>query len=127
VYSQKEIGSRVGGVVLVDKYVFGFHETRAWQCQDLATGQIKWSSNRRALGAGSVIYADGMLFCVGEDRGEVALVEASPDAYKELGRFKLPMASNNRQPNGRVWSHPVISNGLLYVRDQELIFCYKVK
>ena len=129
VWSNKEIGNRQGGVVLVDKSVYGSHELRNWACQDWATGEIKWSSPRArtSLGVGSLIYADGNLICLAEEKGEVALLEASPAEYKENGRFPLPKKSAVRKPRGKVWTHPVLSNGLLFLRDQELLFCYKVK
>jgi hypothetical protein len=55
------------------------------------------------------------------------MLEANPEKYTEISRFTLPRASAIRKSRGGVWTHPVISDGLLYVRDQELIFCYKVK
>ena len=63
----------------------------------------------------------------GGGSGEVALLAASPDGYKELGRFTLPKQSTHRKPSGKIWTHPVVSDGRLYLRDQELVFCYKVK
>jgi len=57
----------------------------------------------------------------------VVLVEASPKAWKEHGRFKLDPQSQIRDSQGRFWTHPVISNGKLYFRDQDLIYCYDVK
>ena len=80
-----------------------------------------------ALGSGSLIYADGCLYCLSAEKGEVALLAASPDGYKELGRFPLPKQSEHRKPDGKVWTHPAISDGKLYLRDQEYVFCYKVK
>ncbi len=129
VWSEKEISNIQGGVVLVDRLVYGYHADRAWECQDFASGKIRWESKRRALGAGSLIAADGLLFCLAQkgDRGDVGLLEAAPDKYVQKGRFTLPEASKLRKPSGRVWTHPVLSNGKLYLRDQELLFCYKVK
>jgi hypothetical protein len=119
--------------VLVGKYVYGCHEDRAWACQDFAEGgESKWDPPRNALGAGSVgsiLCADGRLYCVAEKNktGVVGMLEANPEKYTEISRFTLPRASAIRKSRGGVWTHPVISDGLLYVRDQELIFCYKVK
>ncbi len=126
VYENRMIGSKQGGVVLVDGLVFGYHEDRSWVCQDFATGDVKWESNRRAIGNGSLIAADGMLYCLSE-KGIAALVAASPEKYQEKGRFTLPQQSEHRKPNGKVWTVPVVSGGRLYLRDQEFIFCYKVK
>jgi hypothetical protein len=72
-----------------------------------------------------LIAADGRLYCL-TDAGEVAMLVASPDAFKELGRFPLPKQSKKRKQSGKVWSHPVLSDGRLYLRDQEFVFCYKV-
>lgn len=127
VYSQKEIANRQGGVVLVDGNIYGSHEDRAWTCQDFATGEIKWKSKRNAVGIGSVVYADGHLYVVGEAKGEVALLVASPTDYQEISKFKLPEESKLRKDRGKIWTHPVIADGHLYVRDQELVFCYKIK
>jgi outer membrane protein assembly factor BamB len=125
VYSQPDIASPHGGVVLVDKSLYGNHDLRAWECLDLETGAVKWKSGK--LGTGSLIYADGRLYCLAADKSEVTLVEASPDGYKEHGRFPLPKQSAHRKPQGLAWAHPALSDGKLYLRDQELVFCYKVK
>jgi outer membrane protein assembly factor BamB len=125
VYFKKEIASPHGGVVLVDKSLYGNHDLRAWECLDLESGDVKWKSGK--LGTGSLIYADGCLYCLAADTSEVALAAASPDAYKERGRFTLPKKSAHRKRSGLAWAHPALSDGKLYVRDQEFLFCYKVK
>jgi outer membrane protein assembly factor BamB len=129
VWSEKEISNIQGGVVLVGGYVYGYHAERAWQCQDFASGEVKWAPNRRALPAGSLLAADGMLYCLSEKGGKglVALVAATPAKYTEKGRFSLPEAAADRKSRGGVWTHPVLSDGRLYLRDQELLFCYQVK
>jgi outer membrane protein assembly factor BamB len=127
VYAEREISNNVGGVILVDKYVYGYHATRAWECQEFDTGKVAWTAGRRGLKAGSAVYADGNFYALGEDTGHVALIAAGPKAYKEKARFELPKKSSNRKPGGKIWTYPVISDGKLYLRDQELIFCYQVK
>ena len=72
------------------------------------------------LGKGAVHFADGMLICLEEGSGTVALVEASPKAWTERGRFKLAPQTEKRNPKGKVWTHPVVLDGKLYLRDQEL-------
>jgi outer membrane protein assembly factor BamB len=129
VYSKKEIGNRHSGVLLVDGNVFGYHEERSWVCQAFATGKVKWISKRNALKQGGLIYANGLLYCVAEKsgRGVVALLEPSAKGYKEVSLFPLSARSKLRKDRGGVWTHPVVSDGLLFVRDQELLFCYDVK
>lgn len=130
VYADKFISNMHGGVVRVGKYIYGHHADREWACQDFAEGgDNKWEPPRNAPGAGSLIAADGRLYVLSEKDGSgvAAMLEANPEKYTEISRFTLPRASMIRKPRGGVWTHPVISNGYLYLRDQELIFCYKVK
>ena len=72
------------------------------------------------MGKGAVTYADGRLYLRSEN-GPMALVEATPDAYRETGRFKQP-----RRSNRRAWAHPVVAAGNLFLRDQDLLLCYDV-
>jgi hypothetical protein len=57
----------------------------------------------------------------------VALIEASTQGWKEHGRFRIEPQTKIRSERGKVWTHPVISNGRLYLRDQDIIVCYDVK
>ena len=90
-----------------------------------SAGEIVWSE-KGELGKGAVTCAEGMLYCVDEKEGTVVLAEASPAGWKEHGRFKLTKSSR-RSSKGMVWTHPVVSNGKLFLRDQELLSCYDVK
>jgi hypothetical protein len=118
--------NRDGGVVLVGEHLYGHSESGGWLCQEFKTGKIVWSE-RGKLGRGSVTFADGNLYCCGEKEGVIALVEATPKGWNERGRLRLPQESRLRKPSGCLWTHPVIANGRLYVRDQELLFCFAVK
>lgn len=126
VYGNASLANHHGDVVLVDGHVYGFGEGQGWACQNLESGDIVWSE-RRALRAGAVTYADGRLYCYGEDDGTVVLVPAVTSGWKEQGRFKIPEQSKLRKPNGKIWTPPVVANGKLFLRDQDLIFCYDVK
>ncbi len=114
-----------GGVVRVGDHLYGYSDGPGWVCQNLKSGQEVWAN--KSLGKGSVHFADGMLYCVSEDGGNVALVEATPTGWSEKGRFKLAPQSTRRSPQGRIWTHPVVLDGKLYLRDQELLHCYDVK
>ncbi len=57
----------------------------------------------------------------------VALIEPTPKGWTENSRFKLPKESKRRRPSGCLWTQPVIANGRLYIRDQELLFCFDLK
>ncbi len=126
VYFNKVMKNHHGGVILVDGYVYGHSDGVGWVCQNFQTGEEVWAE-RSALGKGAIAYADGMLYCLAESNGTVALIEASPKGWMEHGRFKLDPQSSLRSPQGRIWTHPVITGGRLYLRDQELLFCYDVK
>ena len=115
-----------GGVILHGNHLYGYSEGGGWVCQDFMTGAEKWAE-RQKLRKGCIAYADGMFYCLGEDDGTVVLIEASPEGWAEHGRFKLQKTSSQRKPQGRIWTHPVICDGKLYLRDQEFISCYNVK
>jgi outer membrane protein assembly factor BamB len=123
VYSNKVMANHHGGVVLVGDCLYGYSDSKGWTCQDLKTGQAKWQDKEK-FGKGSLAYADGQLYLRQEDtsKGTVALIEASPEGFKEHGRFNPPGHSSKNS-----WPHPVIANGKLYLRDQDVLLCYDVK
>src|SRR5262249_2450053 len=116
-----------GGVVRVGDHLYGYSDSKGWVCQDFNTGAIVWQ--HRGFPKGSLTFADGNLYCYAEDSGTVALVEASPSGWTEKGRLTIPQRSKNpsvRKGDKNVWTHPVVANGKLFLRDQELIFVYDV-
>jgi outer membrane protein assembly factor BamB len=124
VYENKVMKNHHGGVVLIGDYLYG-HADPTWVCQNFKTGEAVW--NYRDFGKGAIGAADGMLYCLEEGRGSVALIEASPEGWKEHGRFVLEPQSTIRPNSAGIWTHPVISHGRLYLRDQNYIYCYDVK
>jgi outer membrane protein assembly factor BamB len=124
-YANKNMKNTQGGVVLVNEYIYGYSDGRGWVCQDFKTGKVVW--DKKKLGAGSLTCADGHLYCYAENEGTAALVEVSKTGYQEKGRFEIPQKAKNRAANGKIWTHPVVANGRLYLRDQEWIFCYDIK
>ena len=124
VYENKVMKNHHGGVVLVGNHIYG-HNDNGWVCQDFATGAEVWMN--KSVGKGTVSSADGMLYCLDERTGAVVLVAASPQAWKEVSRFTLSPQSKIRSPKGHIWTHPVISHGKLYLRDQELVYCFDLK
>ena len=125
VYENKVMKNHHGGVILVGEHLYGHSDGPGWVCQNFKTGEEVWS--HRGFGKGAVAYADGMLYCMDENGGNVVLAEASPAGWKEHSRFKLEPQTKIRNPQGRIWTHPVISNGKLYLRDQDLLHCYDIK
>ncbi|HSG72734.1 MAG TPA: PQQ-binding-like beta-propeller repeat protein, partial [Planctomycetaceae bacterium] len=128
VYFNQNMKNHHGGVLLVGDLLYGFSDGLGWTCQDFMSGDIVWNAgrDRSALQKGAVTYADGRLYCVDERTGDVALLEANDKGYEEAGRFSLPKKSPIRPDRAMVWTHPVVVNGKLFVRDQSLVFCYEV-
>ncbi|MCX6924580.1 MAG: polyvinylalcohol dehydrogenase, partial [Verrucomicrobia bacterium] len=91
-------------------------------CVEFTTGNVKWDD--RSIGAAALCYADKRLYLHGEN-GEVALVEATPEAYHEKGRFKP--TDSPECGNSKAWAYPVVANGRLYIRDLGTLWCYNVK
>ena len=125
IYRNKVMKNQHGGVILVDDHLYGYSDAVGWVCQNFMTGEKVWAE-RQALGKGAIAYADGRLYCLEENTGTVALVEASPKGWNEISRFTLSPQTEQRSPRGKIWVHPVIANGKLYLRDQELFFCFDI-
>ena len=117
VYFTRSMNNHHGGVVLVDGYLYGFNDS-ILVCLDFATGKMMWRD--RSVGKGSVTYADGSLYIQGEDN-VIGLADATPSGYREKGRLRIP---DKGYPS---WAHPVISDGRLYVRNQDTILVYDIK
>jgi outer membrane protein assembly factor BamB len=126
VYFARGLPSSIGGSVLVGAYLYGA-AGKGMVAVEFATGKVKWQAE--SIGSGSVAYADGHLYLHGEN-GDVALVEATPEAYREKGRFTPPdQPKRNRLgpfPE-KAWTYPVIANGRLYIRDIGTLWAYDIK
>lgn len=127
VYTNKNMANHHGNVALIGEHVFGFSEGKGWICQAFATGEIVWADKSKLRAAGSMTCADGRIYCYTEDNGTVALIEANTTGWTETGRFVIPKTATSRKPSGRIWTPPVISGGRLFLRDQELLYCFDVK
>jgi outer membrane protein assembly factor BamB len=120
IYADKKLQNHHGGALLVGDHVYFLDEAKM-KCVELKTGKLAWED--KSVGKGSIAYADGHFVVRSEKKpGTVALVEASPAGYKETGRFNPPDASKDK-----IWSHPVIIGGRLYLRDQDVLLCYDLR
>jgi outer membrane protein assembly factor BamB len=120
VYFDNKLPTAIGGAVLIGDQIYGTGQVMI--CADFMTGKVRWTN--RGIGTGSVCFADGRLYVHGEN-GEVALVEATPDEYRERGRFTPP-----EQPgrgNSKAWAYPVVADGRLYIRDWTSLWCFDVR
>ena len=115
-----ELNCLTGGVVYLAGRLYGagYRKNDGWFCVDAATGKTLYA--KRDLPSGSVLYADGRLYCFSE-RGEMALLEPTAKGFKTRGRFGRVI--------GRVrdaWAHPVIHNRRLYLRYHDTLWCHDV-
>ncbi len=119
----KQFQNHHGGMIMLGDYVYAGngHNNGAPICLEWKTGKTQWRE-KRGLGSGSaaVGYADGNLYFRFQD-GTMALIEATPKEYVERGHFKIPDVD---QPS---WSHPVITGGRLFLREQDALYVYDVK
>ena len=120
IYFTPKMPTAIGGAVKIGDYLYGT-TGQGLLCAEFLTSTVKWQE--RAVGAGSVCLADGNLYVHGEN-GDVALVEASPDSYREKGRF-TPSDAPDRG-SSKAWAYPVVANGRLYIRDLGSLWCYDV-
>lgn len=127
VWSSRQIENHHGGVVLIDGALYGANGGNGGGylvCLDFETGEVLWNErdpDKRRVRKGSLAVADGRIYYRTEE-GELILIEPNKNEYVERGRFEQPDRTNKP-----AWSHPVIANGKLYVRDQDVLFCYDVK
>ena len=132
VYTGKIIENHHGGVVLINGHVYGYAErpANAWVCQHIKTGEIVWSMSGQdaGIGKGAVLGIGDRLLCQDERTGLLVVAAASPDGWKEFGRMEFPERTDDDPSRDKsVWTHPVVANGQLYLRDHDLLFCLDLK
>ncbi len=122
-YFDPRLPTANGGFLVVGDYLYGC-TAQAMLCVEFKTGQIKWSD--RGAAPGSLCYADGRLYLHGEN-GDVALVEATPEGYREHGRFTPPDVPKPAKPMEKSWPYPIVADGKLFIRDGDCLWCYDIK
>jgi outer membrane protein assembly factor BamB len=120
VYFESQLPRAIGGSVQVGDYLYGAGGDSV-MCVEFLTGDVVW--RERSIGACGVCYADGMLYLHGEN-GDVALVEATPEEYREHGRFTPPNAPDRGK--SKAWAYPVVADGKLYIFDWGTLWCFDV-
>ena len=117
VYFTRDMRNHHASSVLIGDHLYGF-SSAILTAMDFNTGQVAWRD--RSVGKGSLVYADDRLYLFSEG-GTVGLAEANPSGYREHGRFQI------RAGNLPTWSHPVVSGGKLFLRDQDVVYAYDVR
>lgn len=114
VWSNPRMKNKFNSSVLFNGYVYGLDEG-ILACVNASTGELKWKGGR--YGYGQVLAAENRLIITSEG-GDVALVEATPEAYRELARFEALQ--------GKTWNNPAIAHGRLIVRNTTDMACYQI-
>jgi outer membrane protein assembly factor BamB len=116
VYFTNEMRNHHASSVLIADHLYGFSSS-ILTAMHFDTGTVAWRD--RSVGKGSLVAAEDRLYLYSES-GVVGLAEANPSAYREHGRFQIRTGSRP------TWSHPVVSGGKLFIRDQDTIYAYDV-
>jgi outer membrane protein assembly factor BamB len=114
IWETKSIKPYYNDLVVYNDHLYGF-DGLFFTCVNLETGESKWRA--RGYGNGQcLLLADQGLLLIVSEKGEVALVEATPERHKEIARFKAI--------DGKTWNHPVVAHGKLFVRNGEQVACF---
>jgi hypothetical protein len=118
VYFTRDMRNHHASSVLIGDHLYGFSSSILTALK-FDTGDMAWRD--RSVGKGSLIFADNRLYLYSED-GVIGLADANPAGYREHGRFSLA-----QQSGLPTWSHPIITDGLLIIRDQDNVYAYNVR
>ena len=120
VWKNAEMDNQMGSAIKVGDYVYasGHEAGRFWFCVNWKTGETMYKV--REFAQCNVIFADGMLY-IYSDNGTMNLVKPNPEKLELVSSFKVTMGTREH------WAHPVIHEGVLYLRHGETLMAYKVK
>jgi len=119
-WRNSDILNLMGGLILKDGFIYASSYLQPrWFCIDWQTGETKYIA--RELGGGAIIWADGLFYCYAEREGEIALVDATPEEFRIISKFTVPLGTAEH------WAHPVISNGMLLVRHGDALMAYNIR
>ena len=120
VWNAVELDSRTGHMVKLGDYAYGAGDygKGSWYCIDWKTGKQLYKD--RSIATGAIIAADQMLYCYSE-KGDMALVRATPEKFDLVSKFQITMGTAQH------WAHPVIYKGVMYVRHGDTLMAYAVK
>jgi outer membrane protein assembly factor BamB len=123
-WTDRVLDDHHGGVVLINGYIYGSNwignPKGDWCCIDWKTGKKMWEQTWN--NKGSIISAEGMLYIYEEKNGNVGLLKANPEKFDLVSSFRV-----NQGQAGPYWAHPVIHNGILYLRHTNALMAYNIK
>lgn len=124
VWTDKVLDVHHGGVVLINGYIYGANWLNNadgnWCCIDWNNGKKMWEDHWNCKG--SIIAADGMLYIYDEKRGNVGLLNTASEKFDLVSSFQITQGDA-----GPFWAHPVIHNGILYIRHTNALMAFDIK
>ena len=118
VWDNKDLCHKTGNTMRFGDYVYGSGERTHWHCVNWQTGKTMYSD--QTIGVGSIISADGLLYIYSE-KGEMALVKPNRERFELISKFDVTLGTEQH------WAHPVIFNGVLYIRHGDTLMAYKIR
>jgi len=102
-------------------YVYGLSEG-VLECVDVKNGRPAWkddygNNQKDSFRHGQILLCDDLIVVLSE-KGDLVLVEASPESFRELGRIKALTKGN------KTWNNPAMAHGRVYLRNEEEMVCY---
>ena len=115
VWENRNLRAYFSNPIVLGPYIYGL-DLGILVCLDVETGKRMWKGGR--YGHGQMLLADDLLVILTEN-GELVLVEATPEAHRELCRFQAI--------EGRTWNNPTLVDGRIYVRNHLEMACYDLR
>ena len=123
-WKNSDLDTHHGGFVVVDQTIYGSNwlsnAIGNWVAVDWNSGETRYETQWEGKGKGSIITADNMLYCFDEKRGYVGLVPVTPEKFEVKSEFKITKGE------GPFWAHPVINEGILYIRHGNALMAYAI-
>lgn len=118
IWRNSQLDGYMGGVLSMGDYIYSDGSSKPWfYCAYKETGEI---SSTLKIGSGAAIAADNLIYYYNQ-KGEVMLIDPNPTEMKVISEFKVTKGQNEH------FAHPIINNGLLYIRHGNYIAAYDIK
>lgn len=122
-WQNDQLDTHIGGLVLIDGNIYAStmenNSSGLWASVNWETGKTNWET--KWMTKGSVIAADGMLYCYEDHTGNIGLVKPNPEKFELVSSFKVNGGT------GPHWAHPVISKGKLFIRHGKSLMVYDLR